>query len=77
MGTDSVKAGMVIELETAERIAKVRRLMNHPNIVSVLKVPRNAMIIVPSTRQQGVFPLSSSIRHFVLTLPVPGLEAGK
>ena len=47
-------AKMVEELETAERIMKVQRLMNHRNVVSVLKVPRNAMIKVPSTGQQGM-----------------------
>lgn len=28
--------------------------MEHPNVVSVLKVPRNAMITVPATGQSGV-----------------------
>eukprot|EP00668_Euglena_longa_P003646 GGOE01004268.1.p1 GENE.GGOE01004268.1~~GGOE01004268.1.p1 ORF type:complete len:942 (-),score=244.12 GGOE01004268.1:494-3268(-) len=52
-GAETVVAKMVEELETAERIMKVQRLMKHANVVSVLKVPRNATIIVPSTRQQG------------------------
>eukprot|EP00669_Euglena_mutabilis_P007914 TRINITY_DN3088_c0_g1_i4.p2 TRINITY_DN3088_c0_g1~~TRINITY_DN3088_c0_g1_i4.p2 ORF type:complete len:739 (+),score=330.73 TRINITY_DN3088_c0_g1_i4:466-2682(+) len=52
-GAETVVAKMVEELETAERIMKVQRLMKHPNVVSVLKVPRNATISVPSTRQQG------------------------
>jgi serine/threonine protein kinase len=52
-GADTVVAKMVEELETAERIMKVQRLMKHRNVVSVLKVPRNAMIKVPSTGQQG------------------------
>ena len=45
---------MIEELETAQRIMKVTRLMAHPNIVAVLKVPRNAMIAVKSTGKQGV-----------------------
>eukprot|EP00667_Euglena_gracilis_P001455 EG_transcript_1456 len=53
VGAENVKAGMVTELETAERIAKVQRLMEHPNVVSVLKVPRNAMITVPATGQSA------------------------
>ena len=36
----NVMAGMVEELETAERISKVNHLMNHNNIVAVLKVRR-------------------------------------
>lgn len=52
-GAETVVAKMVEELETAERIMKVQRLMNHRNVVSVVKVPRNATITVPSTGQQG------------------------
>ena len=50
---DTVVGPMVEELETAERIIKVQNLMQHRNVVAVLKVPRNAMIRVPATGQQG------------------------
>eukprot|EP00668_Euglena_longa_P029986 GGOE01037377.1.p1 GENE.GGOE01037377.1~~GGOE01037377.1.p1 ORF type:complete len:938 (-),score=288.75 GGOE01037377.1:294-3074(-) len=53
LGMEAVVAKMVEELETAERICKVKRLMQHPNVVAVLKVPRNATIVVPATLQQG------------------------
>ena len=44
---------MMQELETAQRIMKVQRLMKHRNIVSVLEVPRSAMLMVKSTGQQA------------------------
>ena len=37
-GLDSVTASMVAELENAERVMRVGRLMSHPNVVAVLKV---------------------------------------
>jgi len=52
-GSEAVVAKMVEELETGERIKAVKRLMNHRNVVSVQKVPRNATINVPSTNQKG------------------------
>ena len=45
--SDAVVSAVVEELETAERTSKVRSLIGHPNIVSVLKVPRGALIRVP------------------------------
>ena len=45
--SDAVVSAIVEELETAERISKVQTLIGHPNIVSVLKVPRGARIRVP------------------------------
>ena len=48
----SAKA-MVEELETSERLMKVKRLMQHRNIVEVLQVPRSALLQVPTTGQSG------------------------
>jgi serine/threonine protein kinase len=52
-GQDMVVPKMVYELEVAERISQVKRLMDHPNVVAVLKVPRNAMIKIPATGKSG------------------------
>ena len=50
---DAAVSAMVEELETSERISKVNLICAHPNVVSVLKVPRGALIRVPRCGTEG------------------------
>ena len=76
--TNAVVSAMIEELETAERISKVEALVNHPNIVAVLKVPRGASIHIPLCGKQvwggHVWPLHCLVPCVYLALwPSPPL----